>query len=128
MVFWLVVGFRLAFLVSLGVITWLALAASPPMPEIFMIWDKADHFSAFLVLSFLLDYSFPKRHWSDLLKWLVLLGYGIGIEYMQRWLGTRDFDVHDMLADAIGISGYLVLRAWLSRLPLLATLRLPPGH
>lgn len=125
---WLVIGFRLVGLITLGVITWLALATAPPMPALFRIWDKADHFSAFFVLAFLLDYSFPRRHWSDILKWASLLGYGIGIEYMQRWLGTRDFDVHDMFADAIGISAYLLMRPLVSRLPLLRLLRSTPEN
>ena len=118
------IGFRVACVLSLIVITWLALTSSPIASELSpWSWDKANHFSAFITLAFLVDYSFPKRHWRDLLKWLLLLGYGIGIEYMQRWLGTRDFDVHDMFADGLGIAGYLVIRPLLERIPVLADLR-----
>ena len=123
----LIAGFRTGFVITLAVVTWGALTSSP-LPSPLTIWDKADHFSAFFILAFLLDYSFPKRHWTDILKWLVLLGYGIGIEFVQRWLGTRDFDVHDMIADAIGISGYLVIRPLVSRLPILCDLRWPEGR
>lgn len=119
---WLLAGFRIAFLITLATVGWLALTSSP-LPTPLHIWDKANHFLAFFVLSFLLDFSFPERHWTDVLKWLVLLAYGIGIEDVQHWLGTRDFDVHDMLADAIGIAGYLVVRPWLSRVSILARLR-----
>ena len=121
----MVIGFRVACILAFIVITWLALTSSPIASELSpWPWDKANHFSAFITLAFLVDFSFPKRHWRDMLKWLLLLGYGIGIEYMQRWLGTRDFDVHDMFADALGIAGYLVIRPLLERIPILADLRM----
>ena len=125
MTWWLVAGFRSLFIVTLCVITWLALTSSP-LPGVLTIWDKGNHFLSFFVLSFLLDFSFPKRHWTDWLKWAFLMAYGIGIEFVQGWLGTRDFDTHDMLADAIGIAGYLAIRPLLPGLPILRRLR-PPG-
>ena len=117
------IGFRLAFVVTLCVVTWLALT-SMPMPAIVTWWDKADHLTAFIVLSCLLDYSFPQPNpRADWWKWLLLLAYGIGIEFVQGWLGTRDFEIPDMLTDALGIGCWLLVRPLDRHIPILCELR-----
>jgi len=118
--------FRTGFCICFCVVTWLALTTSH-LPGVLTIWDKGNHFSAFIVLSFLLDYSFPNPATSPIspnwLKWLGLFAYGVGIECVQGWMGTRDFQWSDMFADAVGISGYLAIRPFLQRIPWLAVLR-----
>lgn len=116
-------AFRITFAVTLCAVTWLALT-SMPMPAIVTWWDKADHLTAFIVLSFLLDYSFPGPRWqADWWKWPLLLAYGIGIEFVQGWLGTRDFEIADMLTDALGIGCWLLARPLGQRIRLLRDLR-----
>jgi len=122
----LLYAFRIAFAVALSAVTWLAVTTLD-LPGVTTGWDKGNHFIGFLVLAFLLDYSFPDRvrhrYFPDWLKWTFLMAYGIGIEYLQRYLGSRMFEYADMFADGVGIAGYLAARPLTARIPLLRELR-----
>ena len=128
-------AFRLAFAAALLVIMWLALSRSPA-PALGLQWDKANHFMAFLVLAFLLDYSWRPncqgyqaealaRIGQDWPKWLVLSLFGACIELVQWWSAYRAFELLDMLADAMGIAGYLLLQPYLAQHRWLLALKQP---
>jgi len=122
----LLYAFRIAFTIALSVVTWLALTTLD-LPGVTTGWDKGNHFLGFLVLAFLLDYSFPdrtrNRYFPDWMKWACLMAYGIGIEYLQRYLGSRMFEFADMFADAVGIAGYIAARPLSARIRVLRELR-----
>jgi VanZ family protein len=68
---------------------------------IFDWWDKAQHASAFLVLTCLGSFAYPKWPWRIFLG---LLGFGILIEVMQYFTGYRFAELNDFLADLTGVT------------------------
>ena len=82
------------------------------------IKDKVEHFEAFYVLSFLLDFSFPLKPFN-LWKIIVLLAYGAGIELFQLTVIFRDCSLLDFMADVLGMIVYWLSLPWLKRLPFL---------
>ena len=71
-------------------------------PALFDWWDKAQHFSAFLVLAGLGFIAYQDRP-----RWLVaagLAGLGMGIEIVQTGLTWRYGDGWDFAADCLGIA------------------------
>ncbi len=107
---------RLVLASNVMVITWLA-TTGQEMPAVASIWDKANHFVAFLVLSALLDFSQPRWPFGGV-KILLLLAYGLAIELVQYFLPLRYFSLADLLADAVGIVVYISLLPLLRRSPL----------
>jgi VanZ family protein len=104
--------FRLALAVCLIAITTLALI--PPGHEPLPVSDKVNHIAAFLVLAWLADHAYPGYGRGTGL-WLALLGYGVLIEALQATLPYREASLGDLLADALGLTAYLVLSrlAWI---------------
>jgi VanZ family protein len=104
---------RIGLTVATIAITILALIPAPDVP-VSTGWDKTDHWSAFFTLSLLANHSFPKKS----LWWvaIVLVAYGIGIEVAQSFTPTRDADAMDVVADSVGILGYIVLYFLWSRI------------
>ena len=99
-----VLVFRVVFLVTLVVVTYFALTpiAHPLVDD---IYDKYKHIFAFVVLAFLLDFSFPDiRFGKQEISWLLV--YGLTIEIIQYFLPTRFFSMLDILADGIGLMVY----------------------
>ena len=105
---------RVAFITCLALISWMALSPNPPNPAGLFSLDKLNHLGAFFVLAVLLDYA-----WLDMtrfsLKCLSLIFFGLAIEYAQSQTGYRYFEWFDVLADALGVSAYWLLRRWCSR-------------
>lgn len=115
--------YRLIFWITLLVITFSAF--SQPGPPLFPHIDKLGHFSAFLVLSLLLDLSYAtiKFHSffpniSDVkIKAGVLFCYGISIELIQSQLAWREASLLDVCANTVGIAAYfLVFKLFFPRL------------
>ncbi len=99
-----VIAFRLAFTAS--VVAIMCLATTKVEYELLEeINDKVSHILAFVALSFLLDFSFPKRKF-DLRKVMVLLGFGLLIECIQYFIPYRTCSLLDLGADGIGIALY----------------------
>ena len=102
---------RCGFYIALLAISWLALA---PQDEVFVStgWDKANHLLAFFVLCGLLDLSY-----RDLSLWRwklpLLFVYGLSLELLQGVLPERSMSLLDLLADALGLGLYALLRPWL---------------
>lgn len=76
--------------------------------------DKAEHVTAFLVLSLLVDLSLPLTSFVAV-KLPALLGYGVLIEVVQHVLPRRAASLADLTADGVGIALYLLAAAPLAR-------------
>nr|WP_306800256.1 VanZ family protein [Endozoicomonas sp. YOMI1] len=72
--------------------------------------DKLKHAITFMVLFALFDLAYPNQP-AAWWKLLCLLAFGVLIEVCQKMTGYRSFSVGDILADAVGILGYLGLYA-----------------
>ncbi|MEX0941879.1 MAG: VanZ family protein [Pseudomonadales bacterium] len=112
----------------MSVVTILALApeelAGTPL-----LWDKANHFMAFFVLFFLLDYSIETGpnpvEPANLAKFGILMLYAVGIECMQWYLGYRTFELPDIAAGFVGLAVYSILIPVTTRTRILCNLRRP---
>ena len=69
-------------------------------PQIFDIWDKAQHAAGFAGLAFLGRLAYPARPQR---LGISLLVYGALIEVAQAATGWRQGDVKDWMADAVGV-------------------------
>lgn len=104
-------GWRIALLILLVAISYLALSPAPPK-GLGSSWDKLNHAIAFASLAFC-------GHWSlrsGRARWLVLpltlLAYGGAIELLQLQTPGRAGEWADMVGDAVGITiGMLAARA-----------------
>ena len=110
--------FRSLLGICLTAVTWLALTSELLSVGV-QVWDKLNHWIAFVTLAFLADYSFPglQRNW---IKWISLAAYGLGLEVLQLLSGFRYFEIFDLLADIVGIGCYLPLRALIHCIPVLS--------
>ena len=82
-------------------IVWLSLTPSPPQVD-FEQSDKLGHFLAYGLLMgwFCLLYIQEK---TRMLYGIAFVAMGIGLEFVQGWLGYRTFEVYDMVANTIGV-------------------------
>ena len=82
-------------------IVWLSLTPEPPTID-FKESDKVGHFIAYgtLMLWFCFLYSKTK---SRLAYAAGFIAMGIGLEFIQGWLGYRTYEVYDMYANALGV-------------------------
>lgn len=77
-------------------------------PQVFSLWDKAQHAGGFVVLTLLGLWAYPQRAVTLLAAMLAL---GVGIEVAQAATGWRYGDVLDWVADAVGVAAaYTVWR------------------
>lgn len=92
---------RIGLAIALAITLVLAFAPPSPGPGL-LPWDKAEHFLAFYVLTGLSAAAFPGgRIWIVVAAMLAL---GAGIEIVQGLpFVHRDADVHDWLADGVGV-------------------------
>lgn len=77
-------------------------------PQVFSLWDKAQHALAFTALAGLGLRAYP-RHALPVLTGL--LAFGAGIELAQAATGWRHGEWGDWLADAVGLAAGAAL-AW----------------
>ena len=108
-------GFRVVLAITVVVILLLA-TTQMDYPYTQGLSDKFTHPFAFLVLSLLVDFSFPESR-LGVLKISALLVYGLLIEAIQYFLPYRDASVLDLVMDAAGIGFYALLVPFLQRLP-----------
>ena len=87
-------------------------------PQVFSLWDKAQHALAFTALALLGLLAYPRQPWRMV---LALLAFGGAIDLAQAATGWRYGEWSDWLADAVGLAAGWAL-AWHPRrlLPLLA--------
>ncbi|MDH3948953.1 MAG: VanZ family protein [Gammaproteobacteria bacterium] len=74
------------------------------------------HILAFYILALSFDFAFPVKT-PMLVKLVLLLGYGFGIEVFQGQFTERTFSMVDLLADVIGVMLYLASIPILKHLP-----------
>ena len=63
--------------------------------------DKLEHFAAYAVLAFLP--AVHERKWFIVAAAVGAVALGIALEFGQLFSGWRDFEVGDMIADAVGV-------------------------
>ena len=99
----------------MGAIVYLSLTPAPPSVGGVNVWDKAAHFTAYLLLCgwFLQIY---RRGRARLWVAVSAIGLGAGLEVLQGLGGVRYFEFADMLANSLGaFAGVLVVRGRLAR-------------
>lgn len=114
--------FKALFWIVLVVV--FAMAETPSAlktPELFD-WDKLNHGAAFVVLSFLLSYSYPEKT-LPFRDFILLMGFGILIEIVQYFVPGRSCSLEDLVADASGLAVFYLLLPPLSRLPILREIK-----
>jgi len=84
-----------------ALIVYLSVMPSPPQIPV-EGGDKAGHFGLYFVAALL--FSILHRTSTAVLHGLGLVALGIALEFVQRWLGYRSFEIADMVADAIGVA------------------------
>jgi len=101
----------------LATVVFLTLTPRPPKVSMVLLsWDKAQHFLAYMVLTWLFAMAWEGRR---LIAWMAfLLCVGVTLEWLQGAMGIRVMELWDMLANSIGVGlGWLI-----SRTPLRFTL------
>ena|SRR5690242_20912887 len=95
------------------------LAPSSDVPNLH-IWDKLEHAGAFFGLTLWFGGLVRRSRYVLLAFWMLVLGGAI--ELLQGYMGWgRDMDVHDLLADSIGIGvAFALLFAGLSQWAVIA--------
>jgi VanZ family protein len=83
-------------------IVWLSLMPSPPTIDMTQ-GDKLGHFLGYGVLMFWFCQLY--RRWRTRLGYaLGFVALGVSLEFAQRALGTRSYELYDMLANALGVA------------------------
>jgi len=99
-----------------GLVVYLSLTPHPPEPFSFPEADKLEHCIAYGSLSFWFCQIYISTR-SRMFAMVLLIGLGVGLEYVQGWTGYRFFEVLDMVADGIGVfSGFLLTQTPMGRL------------
>ena len=106
---------QLLLWVLIGTVCYLALTPAPPK-ALSLGWDKANHAAAFAALTLSGCFGFPGSRRVVLAVLIALLAFGGLIEILQAYVPGRDSDWADLLADAVGILGGLVLALYALRL------------
>lgn len=108
---WLGVGVLLVCAVTGG-----SLISVPPPVSAILLQDKLVHLLAYTAL--MLWFAQLFRH--DLTRLLLALGFvalGVGIEYLQGMVPSRQFDVFDMVANGSGVLlAWALSYTWVGRL------------
>jgi VanZ family protein len=87
-----------------ALIVWLSLTPSPPQIDFGVDdGDKLEHVLAYAPLMFWFCLLYA-RNGTRLVYAALWIAMGIALEYAQRATGYRNFDVFDMLANALGVS------------------------
>lgn len=96
-----------ALSVAVAVLLWLSLAPTDDLPGAELIWDKAEHAIAYVVLMMVGQTLFPA---APLRFAAFALALGGAIELMQATMGFgRQGDWRDLLANSLGVAAGLVL-------------------
>jgi VanZ family protein len=102
---------RVVLVLLLGCVSWFAWAPNAPDIQVFNIWDKLNHASAFAALTLAALLSVQPTRKNIILSLLGLLCFGALIELVQLFLPTRSADWADLLADSLGMAagGFMVI-------------------
>jgi len=94
---WLALGWA-----WVAAIVWLSLIPSPPTIDIAQ-GDKLGHFLAYGILMFWFCQLYPARR-TRLRYALGFAALGVGLEFAQRALGYRSYELFDMAANTLGVA------------------------
>ena len=100
--------FKSIFFIVAFAVFYLALAPSENIWLDFGLGDKFNHFSAFFILSLLLNHSFSSYE-KRLRNVIALFLFGCLIEIIQASIVYRSSSVYDLLADLLGIFAFQAL-------------------
>ena len=93
---WLAIGWGLV-----ATIIWLSVTPKPPDLGV-EHGDKLGHFMAYGSVMFWFCQLYP-RYATRIAYGAGFIAMGVALEFVQRRLGYRSFEVADMVADAIGV-------------------------
>ena len=93
---WLAIGWGLV-----AAILWLSVTPRPPDLGV-EHGDKLGHFLAYGAVTLWFGQLYPRLATRAAYA-AGFIAMGIALEFVQRWLGYRSFEVLDMVADAIGV-------------------------
>lgn len=93
--------FTILFFIAVVVIEFLATTTTVHIEIVETMWDKANHFVAFITLYILL--SFSHFRFNILQRGFLLFAFGLQIEIVQYFIDGRDFSLLDLFADSIAI-------------------------
>lgn len=94
--------YKILFFITAGIVFLLAVLPSDHISLTFQYADKVKHFTAFFVLSLLLNRaSSTMKH--RLRNIISLLLFGIFIEIIQIYIVSRSSSIYDVYADILGI-------------------------
>jgi VanZ family protein len=82
-------------------IVWLSLTPSPPQVDVHY-GDKLGHFAAYGLLMLWFSLLYPLRP-ARVLYMVAFVAMGVGLEFLQGWLGYRTIDFADMVANTLGV-------------------------
>jgi len=94
---WLAIGWGLV-----AAILWLSVTPRPPDLGV-EHGDKLGHFLAYGAVTLWFGQLYPRLATRAAYA-AGFIAMGIALEFVQRWLGYRSFEVLDMVADAIGVA------------------------
>ena len=98
-------------------IVWLSLTPSPPRVD-FTASDKLGHLLAYGLLMFWFAQIYASQK-IRIFHGIGFLAMGVALEVLQGLSGLREYDVADMLANAVGVAaGWLAARLLPRLLPL----------
>lgn len=96
----IILSFRILLVISILVISFLAISETNPTTQNF-IDDKLLHFLCFAYLTLIFKLTQFIR--QDFWLYVIVLAYGILIEIVQMFLPYRSFELLDIFADFMGI-------------------------
>ena len=99
-----------------GLVMYVSLTPHPPEPLPFINADKLWHGFAYCFLALWFGQIYLSFR-SRMIAASLLVGMGIGLEFVQGWSGFRFFDIWDMVANSFGVlTGILLAQTPLGRL------------
>ena len=104
---------RVLLIATLAAVTWTSLSPADRLPATPNISDKVLHLAAYALLGVVA--TLAQRRPRVLLTIALLTAFGLVIEVLQGRTGYRDFDLRDLLADALGAAFGVLLVAVLRR-------------
>lgn len=104
---------RVLLIASLAAVTWTSLAPADRLPATPNVSDKVLHVAAYALLGVVA--ALAQRRPRVLPTIVLLTAFGLVIEVLQGRTGYRDFDLRDLLADALGAAVGALLVAVLRR-------------
>jgi len=115
-----VLNYRFAWLTGgwllVGLVVYLSLVQHPPEPLSFEHADKLEHVFAYAALSIWFCQIYLTGR-SRMVVVIMLVGLGASLECLQDWMGFRNFESLDMVANTLGVLiGIILVQTPLGRL------------